>query len=195
MKIKKRATILKIMNNKEENNELNNLISNIVKFEKEINVNSTHKNYFFKQIKKIKDMDFQSQNSDEQGVSLQKIDEEMDFKKENEKLKKDINFNELFLCPKCLKKIPLFISFQIQNEQKHNILVNYLYSCNNKFQTIALDDLLNKWKDKKNISSKCNFHSSEGKYYLKYDKGLCPDCTIVHEDIKSSHKDLCQKRN
>ena len=160
------------MNNKEENNELNNLISNIVKFEKEINVNSTHKNYFFKQIKKIKDMDFQSQNSDELGVSLQKIDEEMD-----------------------LKKIPLFISFQIQNEQKHNILVNYLYSCNNKFQTIALDDLLNKWKDKKNISSKCNFHSSEGKYYLKYDKGLCPDCTIVHEDIKSSYKDLCQKRN
>ena len=87
------------MNNKEANNELNNLISNIVKFEKEINVNSTHKNYFCEQIKKIKDMDFQSQNSDELGVSLQKIDEEMDFKKENEKLKKDINFNELFLCP------------------------------------------------------------------------------------------------
>ena len=44
-------------------------------------------------------MDFQSQSLDELAVSLQKIDEELDFKKENEKLKKDINFNELFLCP------------------------------------------------------------------------------------------------
>ena len=42
------------MNNKEANNELNNLISNIVKFEKEINVNSTHINYFSEQIKKKK---------------------------------------------------------------------------------------------------------------------------------------------
>ena len=75
------------------------MINNIVKFEKEINVNSTHKNYFCEQIKKIKYMDFQSQSSDELDVSLQKIDEEMDFKKEKEKLKKDINFNELLLYP------------------------------------------------------------------------------------------------
>ena len=76
------------MNNKEANNELKNLISNIVKFEKEINVNSTHINYFCEQIKKIKDMDFQSQSLDELAVNFQKIDEELDFKKENEKLKK-----------------------------------------------------------------------------------------------------------
>ena len=37
-------------------------------------------------------MDFQSRSLDELVISLQKIDEELDIKKENEKLKKDINF-------------------------------------------------------------------------------------------------------
>ncbi len=42
--------LLKIMNTNESNKELNNLISDIDKFEKEINGNSNNNNYFCKQL-------------------------------------------------------------------------------------------------------------------------------------------------
>ena len=42
--------LLKIMNTNESNKELNNLISDIDKFEKEINSNSNNNNYFCKQL-------------------------------------------------------------------------------------------------------------------------------------------------
>ena len=189
IEIKKQATILKIMNTNESNNELTNLISNIHKFEKEINGNNS--NYtFIKELNIIKDTNYSNQSADDLALALQKIDEEIGFEKENEKLKKEITSNELFLCPKCFKKIPLFISFQIQN---NNIIVNYMCSCSKKFQAINLEDLLTKWKNIENISSKCNSHSAEGKYCLKCNKWLCPQCIPVHEDIKNSHKELLTK--
>ena len=89
------------------------------------------------------------------------------------------------------KKIPLFISFN--DTQNDNIIINYLCTCNNKFQTIGLVDLLKKWKDNKNNSSKCNSHSAEGKYCLKCNRWLCPKCIPVHDDIKNNHKDLLSK--
>ena len=193
IEIKKKAMILKIMNNNESNKELNNLISNIDKFEKEINSNSSNNNYFSKQLQTINETNFGNQNSDELANALKKIDEEIGYEKENEKLKKDISTNELFLCPKCLKKVPLFISFKIENNNNDNIIIKYLCSCDKKFQEINLEELLNKWKDNKNIYSKCNSHKKEGKYCLKCNKWLCPDCIIVHEDIKSSHKELITK--
>ena len=72
-------------------------------------------------------------------------------------------------------------------------MVKYLCSCDKKYHVINIKELLNKWKDIKNIFSKCNSHSKEGKYCLKCNKWLCPDCIIVHEDIKSSHKELITK--
>jgi hypothetical protein len=189
--IKKKATIFKIMNSNESNNELKSLITNLEKYEKDISGNSNKKNYYFSdQIKKINSINFQNQSSDELAYSLQMIDEEIK-QNINQKLKKDISLNELFLCPQCLKKIPLFISFTIN--ENNDIYVNYLCLCKNKFEAIKLDDLLKVWNNNKNISSKCNSHSAEGKYCLKCNKWLCPDCIIVHEDIKSSHKDLITK--
>ena len=191
---KKKATLLKMVNNNESNNELKNLLSNIEKFEKEINGDlDKNKNYLSKQIKIINETNYQNKSADELALNLKKIDEELGFEKENEKLKKDITSNELFLCPKCGKKIPLFLSFQILNKENQNINVTYLCSCDKKFQEINLEDLLNIWKDNKNIISKCNSHSKEGKYCLKCNKWLCPDCIPVHEDIKSSHKELMSK--
>ena len=129
------------MNNNESNNELKSLITNLEKYEKDIIGNSNEKNYYFsEQIKKINSINFQNQNSDELAYSLQMIDEEIK-KIINQKLKKDISLNELFLCPQCLKKIPLFISFTIN--EKNDIYVNYLCLCKNKFEAIKLDDLLN----------------------------------------------------
>ena len=193
LQIKKKATILKILNNTESNNELKNLISNIEKFEKEISNNSVNKNSFSKQIKIIEETNYQNQNADELAITLQNIDDEIGFEKENENLKKQITSNELFLCPKCFKKIPLLMSFHIINAQNNKINVNYVCSCDKELQSINLSDLLTKWKDNKNISSKCNSHSVEGKYCLKCNRWLCPDCIVVHEDIKSSHKDLMTK--
>ena len=100
------------MNNNESNNELKNLISNIEKFEQDINSNSNGVNHFSKEMKIINETNFENQSSDELAKNLKKIDEEMelDYITENDKLKKNIKLNELFLCPKCFKKIPLFIS-------------------------------------------------------------------------------------
>ena len=193
IEIKKKATVLKIMNNKESNDELKNLITNIEKFEKEINANSNGVNHFSKEMKIINETNFANQSSDELAENLKKIDEEMGFNEVNDKLKKDITLNEIFLCPKCFKKIPLFISFDIQKEKNDNIIINYLCSCDKNFQSINLEDLLNSWKNKKHVSSKCNSHSKEGKYCLKCDRWLCPDCILVHNDIKNSHKDLIAK--
>ena len=193
IEIKKKATVLKIMNKKESNDELKNLITNIEKFEKDINANSIGQ--FSKEMKKINETNFENQSPDELAKNLNKIDEEIegDVIKENDKLKKDIKFNELFLCPKCFQKIPLFISFDVQKENNDNIIMNYICSCDNNFQSINLEDLLNQWNSKKHISSKCNPHSKEGKYCLKCDKWLCPDCILVHNEIKNSHKDLITK--
>lgn len=186
MEIKQRVTVLKMMNNKESIDEMNSLISNVEKFEKVITKNSN--NYFSNSIKNIKDMNFEGKTADELASILQ--ENEMVYIKENEYLKKNITNKELFLCPKCGKKIPLFISFKTV---ENNIFINYQCLCDNKLDTIQLDDLLKKWNDSKEISSKCNSHSAEGKYCLKCDRWLCPDCVVVHEDIKSSHKDLMTK--
>ena len=193
IEIKKKATVLKIMNNNESNNELKNLISNVEKLEKDINANSSGQ--FSKEMNIINETNFVNQSSDELAKNLKKIDDEMvwDFIKENNKLKKDITLNELFLCPKCFKKIPLFISFDVQNEKNDNIIMNYICSCDKNFQSINLEDLLNKWNNNKQISTKCNPHKKEGQYCLKCDKWLCPDCIIVHNDIKNTHKDLMTK--
>ena len=195
IEIKKKATVLKIENSKESNNELKNLISNIEKFEQEINGNSKGENHFSKEIKIINETDFSNKSSNELAKNLKKIDEEIevDNVKESDKLKKDINLNELFLCPKCFKKIPLFISFDVQKEKDDNIIMNYICSCDKNFQSINLEDLLDKWNNNKYTSSKCNAHSKEGKYCLKCDKWLCDDCILVHNDIKNSHKDLMSK--
>ena len=80
--------ILKIMNTNESNKELNNLISDIDKFEKEINGNSNNNNYFCKQLQIINETNYGNQSSDELALALKKIDEEIGFEKENEKLKK-----------------------------------------------------------------------------------------------------------
>ena len=193
IEIKKKATVLKIMNNNESNNELKNLISNVEKLEKDINSNSSGQ--FSKEMNIINETNFVNQSSDELAENLKKIDDEMvwDFIKENNKLKKDITLNELFLCPKCFKKIPLFISFDLQKEKNDNIIMNYICSCDKNFQSINLEDLLNKWNNNKQISTKCNPHKKEGQYCLKCDKWLCPDCIIVHNDIKNTHKDLMTK--
>ena len=191
VEIKKHATILKILNSSESNKELKTLITNIETFEKQITCSSNNKYYLCEQIKKIEESNFQEQSSDELANALQKIDEELGVEKENEILKKEVTLNELFLCPQCLKKIPLFISFN--DTQNDNIIINYLCTCNNKFQTIGLVDLLKKWKDNKNNSSKCNSHSAEGKYCLKCNRWLCPKCIPVHDDIKNNHKDLLSK--
>ena len=193
IEIKKKATVLKIMNNNESNNELKNLISNVEKLEKDINSNSSGQ--FSKEMNIINETNFVNQSSDELAKNLKKIDDEMvwDFIKENNKLKKDITLNELFLCPKCFKKIPLFISFDLKKEKNDNIIMNYICSCDKNFQSINLEDLLNKWNNNKQISTKCNPHKKEGQYCLKCDKWLCPDCIIVHNDIKNTHKDLMTK--
>ena len=195
IEIKKKATVLKIMNNNESNNELKNLISNIEKFEQDINSNSNGVNHFSKEMKIINETNFENQSSDELAKNLKKIDEEMELNyiTENDKLKKNIKLNELFLCPKCFKKIPLFISFDLQKEKNENIIMNYICSCDKNFQSINLEDLLDKWNKKEYVSSKCNSHSKEGKYCLKCDKWLCPDCILVHNDIKNSHRDLMTK--
>ena len=67
---------------------------------------------------------------------------ELNYITENDKLKKNIKLNELFLCPKCFKKIPLFISFDLQKEKNENIIMNYICSCDKNFQSINLEDLL-----------------------------------------------------
>ena len=125
--IKKKVTILKIMNNDESNNELKNIITNLEKYEKDINGNSNNNNFFSEQIKKINNINFQNQNSNELAYNLQMIDEELKLLNNNKKLKKDVNLNELFLCPLCFKKIPLFISFKITENK--DIYVNYLCTC------------------------------------------------------------------
>jgi hypothetical protein len=65
IEIKKKATVLKIMNNNESNNELKNLISNIEKFEQDINSNSNGVNHFSKEMKIINETNFENQSSDE----------------------------------------------------------------------------------------------------------------------------------
>ena len=132
------------MNTNESNKELNNLIFDIDKFEKEINGNSNNNNYFCKQLQIINETNYGNQSSDELALALKKIDEEIGFEKENEKLKKEITANELFLCPKCLKKVPLFISFEIENNENDNIMVKYLCSCDKKYHVINIEELLNK---------------------------------------------------
>ena len=104
VEIKKQATILKILNSSESNKELKTLITNIETFEKQITGNSNNKYYLCEQIKKIEESNFQEQSSDELVNALQKIDEELGVEKENERLKKEVTLNELFLCPQCLKK-------------------------------------------------------------------------------------------
>ena len=193
VEIKKKATVLKIMNNNESNEELKNLMTNIEKFENEINSNSNGENHFSQEIKQINETNFANLSSDELAMNLKKIDEEIEGNEENEKLKKNITLNEIFLCPKCFKKIPLFISFDVQKEKDDNIIINYICSCDKNIQSINLEDILNSWKNKEHISSKCNSHSKEGKYCLKCDKWLCNDCIPVHNDIKNSHKDLMTK--
>jgi hypothetical protein len=53
------------MNNNESNNELKNLISNIEKFEQDINSNSNGVNHFSKEMKIINETNFENQSSDE----------------------------------------------------------------------------------------------------------------------------------
>jgi hypothetical protein len=65
IEIKKNATILKIENNNKSNNELKNLISNIEKFEHDINSNSNGVNHFSKEMKIINETNFENQSSDE----------------------------------------------------------------------------------------------------------------------------------
>jgi len=188
VEIKKKAAILQIANNQKSKNELKVLISNIETFEIEI----TGKNgTFCEQIKQINDINFGNQDSNQIADYLESIGENLNWKKENEELKKKINFNELFLCPLCLKKIPLFISFDITPQNK--IFINYICSCNNKLENIELNNLLYKWNENKNKTSKCNSHSAEGKYCLKCNKWLCLDCILVHDDITKNHKDLITK--
>ena len=188
--IKQKVTVLKMMNSKESLEEMNNLISNVEKYENEIINNSININSFSKKIKKIKDTNFQDKSANELALILQENENEIACQKEYEHLKKNIKMKEFFLCPKCSKKILLFISFK---QIKNDILLNYMCSCENKINTIKIDDLLKKWADNKDLTSKCNSHKKEGKYCLKCDRWLCPDCIPVHEDIKSSHKDLITK--
>ena len=186
MEIKQKVIVLKMMNSSESIEEMNTLISNVENFEKSITQSSN--NYFSNKIKNIKEMNFQNKTSNELASLLQ--ENELTYKNENEDLKKNVSIKELFLCPKCNKKIPLFISFKTA---KNNIYINFICLCENKLNTIELGDLLNNWNNNKEISSKCNSHSVEGKYCLKCDRWLCKDCITVHEDIKSSHKDLMTK--
>ena len=188
VEIKKKVAVLKIMNNQKSENELKNLISNVEKFENEITGKS---GIFCEEIKKINDINFENQNSNQIADYLETIGEELNWKKENEQLKKKINFNELYLCPFCSKKIPLFISFNITPQ--NIIFINYICSCNNKIKNIELSKLLDKWNETKNETSKCNSHSKEGKYCLKCNKWLCPECILVHDDITKNHKDLMTK--
>lgn len=92
------------MNNDESNNELKNLMTNIEKFEKEIKDGTNGENHFSKEMKKINETNFANQSSDELANNLKIIDEEIDGNEENNKLEKNITLNEIFLCPKCLKK-------------------------------------------------------------------------------------------
>ena len=88
VEIKKKATVLKIMNNNESNEELKNLMTNIEKFEKEINSNSNGENHFSKEIKQINETNFANQSSDELAMNLKKIDEEIEGNEENHSMSK-----------------------------------------------------------------------------------------------------------
>ena len=70
IEIKKKATVLKIMNNNESNNELKNLISNVEKLEKDINANSSGQ--FSKEMNIINETNFVNQSSDELAENLKK---------------------------------------------------------------------------------------------------------------------------
>ena len=98
--IKQKVTVLKIMNNKESLEEMNNLISNIEKYEKEITNNSVENTSFSNNIKKIKDTNFQNQSADELASCLQAIENEISYIKENEDLKKKYKYERIFLMSK-----------------------------------------------------------------------------------------------
>ena len=185
--IQQKATILKIMNNTESINELKTMMNNIEKFEKEINNNTSNTNSFFYNIKKINETDFREQNANELAETLQKL-ENYDYKKENDLLKKNVNEKDFFLCPQCNQKIPLFISFE--EDQNENIQVNYLCSCNKKKVFIKLEELLKNWSEIKQNSSECNSHAEKGKFCLKCNRWLCDECIVVHDDLIDNHENM-----
>ena len=126
------------------------------------------------------------------------VKKEVEIKEEKskeikKKFKEKINNNDLFLCPKCFKNIPLFYSFEIDNNK--NIFINYSCYCDkeNAIQKISLTELLNSWKNKSFDLGICNSHSVEGKFCPKCNRWLCSDCQTVHEDIKKYHSNLISK--
>ena len=126
-------------------------------------------------------------------VKKEVVIKEENIKKSNEKIRENLINKDLFLCPKCLKNIPLFFSFDI--DDKKDIYLNYDCYCNDKnnIQSIKLSELINIWKNKTFNIGKCNSHSTEGKFCPKCKKWLCPECIKVHNDIKGSHANLLSK--
>ena len=126
-------------------------------------------------------------------VKKEVIEKEENLKKNKEKIKEKISNKDLFLCPKCFRNIPLFFSFDIND--KKDIYVNYTCYCDDKnsIQNIKLTELLDLWDNKTFNFGNCNSHSNEGKFCPKCKRWLCPECVLVHDDIKGSHSNLISK--
>ena len=126
-------------------------------------------------------------------VKKEVIKKEENIRKSKEKMKENLSNKDLFLCPKCFKNIPLFFSFDV--DENKDIYVNYACYCDDKnsIQNIKLSELLNSWENKTFNFGQCNSHSTEGKFCPKCKRWLCPECVKVHDDIRGSHANLISK--